>query len=584
MAEQFAAPPINPLVSITPLSTPAANRDATGIPAQLANASPGTTIEGFVINRDANANPIVRTAVGDILVKSDVFIKTGSEVVFRVDTTQPGHARIVSIDGLEPQVYAAQNTRGITTDTVNASLPPGAASSRAVQPQPLQAVLVNAGAPALANFASEIPIPAALASLQQGATLRVKVLQVSLPEILHPTAASPATPAPAGSAGTASAPPNPATSAAPPAAAPPAAALPGSPAPALPELALGEHAMAQAKTAKIALEQVQALTQPAKEAAPAQAGPSAEKLPVLRGESMRTPADGPGLLAQVIGHEKSGATILQTRVGTLKTHLPQPLPVGTSLRVELAVEAATPSAAAPVGGELGKVSTLAQHWPALDETLAWAAVNAPELSRQLMAQVPGIGPKLTSGLLFFMAAVKGGDIRQWLGNRALQALEAKSPGLAGRLQQDMAQLQHMLMDSPLQQWNSIMLPMLFGEHLEHARLFLRRDPEQGTAGDGKKGKDHRFILEVDLSDLGEVQFDGFVRHAAQAKQFDLIVRMSRSFPPELSEQIRATFENAMQSTGMKGYLGFQVGNQHFVRPMASNTPEAGSGDAQPILA
>ena len=41
MAEQFAAPPINPIVSIRPLTTPSSGRDATAVPAQLANLPPG---------------------------------------------------------------------------------------------------------------------------------------------------------------------------------------------------------------------------------------------------------------------------------------------------------------------------------------------------------------------------------------------------------------------------------------------------------------------------------------------------------------------------------------------------------------
>jgi hypothetical protein len=617
VVEQFAAPPINPLISIQPLSTAAANRDATAVPAQLTNTPPGTLVEGYVINRDAQSNPVVRTQLGDILVKTDVFIKTGSEVIFRVDATQPGHARLISIDGLSPHDYAAQQGRPISGDTVNATgvpssgagAPTNAAAGRTQIPaQPLQAVLVSlpqAASPAaataqtnplqLANVAAATPLPAALAKLQQGATLRVKVLQVTLPQIAaRPVAPTPATPIPA------------ATVTAGATGATPAIAAGPAPTTNLPqvdkEIALPSQTLANAKTAKVALEQTKIVLDATAKPAPAPATTSvavadrsvpttAANIPAATAEKQPAPATAKqqpvlaGIPAQVIGHEKGGATILQTRIGTLKMQLPQPLPIGSSLQVELEVMPQNPPTASGGATTIGKATTLAQHWPALEETLAWSTANAPDVARALSAQIPTIGPKLASGLLFFIAAVKGGDVRQWLGSRAVQTLEDKSPGLLGKLRQDMGQLQQLLTDSPLQQWNSIMLPMLFGDHLEHARLFLRRDPEQDGGEQGqKKGREQRFILEVGLSDLGEVQFDGFVRGVVQAKQFDLIVRSDRPFSVELSEAIRTTFDTAMQTTGMKGYLGFQVGSQHFVRPLATDSKGGDSGSAQPILA
>ena len=287
--------------------------------------------------------------------------------------------------------------------------------------------------------------------------------------------------------------------------------------------------------------------------------------------------------AYVLGHEGDGATILQTPVGTLKSYLPQKLPVGTAVRIEAQILPAQP---APTNGiplttpASNAVTTLAQDWPALEEALQLFP-STHEAARPLMQAMPEIGPKLTSGMLFFIAALKTGDLRQWLGNRAVAALEARSPDLAARLKGDMAQLQTLLVDSPLQQWNSAMVPMLYQGQLEHARLFFRDDREGDASSKKKGGGDQRFIVEIDTSHLGEVQFDGFVRAAENAKQFDLIVRSGVALPSELQEQVRNTFDTAMQTTGMKGYLAFQQGSQHFVRPMASGNSASGP---KPILA
>lgn len=290
----------------------------------------------------------------------------------------------------------------------------------------------------------------------------------------------------------------------------------------------------------------------------------------------------PGIAAQVIGQEKDGATILQSPIGTLKIHMAQPLPVGSTVRLALDVLAppGTPLPASSTAVET--ITALAQHWPALQDALTQAD---PVIARELAQAVPTLGSKLTSGLLFFIAAVKGGELKQWIGPRTAAALELKSPELAARLKGDMLQLQQMLTDSPLQQWNSVMVPMMHEGALEQARLFFRQDhgsDEPAKQRNAKGGKEQRFIVEVDLSHMGEVQFDGFVRPGEKAKQFDLIVRSHVALPAELTQKIRDTFDNAMGSTGMKGYLGFQSGQQHFVRPMAGTF--TGPAASQPILA
>ncbi|MBX9726554.1 MAG: hypothetical protein K2X09_04740, partial [Rickettsiales bacterium] len=116
-----AAPPVNPVITIQPVTTTIPNRDSTASANPLANVASGTLVEGFVVNRDAQSNPILRTPLGDLRITSEVFLKTGSEVVFRVDTSQSSLARIVTVDGLTPQDYSAQASRGLTQDTISPS-------------------------------------------------------------------------------------------------------------------------------------------------------------------------------------------------------------------------------------------------------------------------------------------------------------------------------------------------------------------------------------------------------------------------------------------------------------------------------
>jgi hypothetical protein len=655
MAESFAAPAVNSLVSITPLTTPPAGREQAQIPPQLANVAAGTTLEGFVVNRDAGNNPILRTGLGDVLVKSDVFLKTGSNVVFRVDPSQPGAARILTIDGTPLQEYAAsQPARVRGGDTISTSPLPMATSSaaaaavagtRPAATAQLTAVLLSnlpaasAAAPGASPLAAlATTIPAALLKLQQGTHFKATLLDVRLPTAMPvptaatlpsasataiavpqaatpsapampnaaphalPIAAAPAAPvapgpvsmtsAPAGAPPAPAAATQPLTAPAPAAIAAPAVSPVPSPAPARPavQVAPPEPRATQAARAAYGMPRPSELPAPAATTPPV-VPPSAQPLaatPTIFTATAPMPAMANSIPAQVIGQEKDGSLILQTPIGSVKLQAPPPIPVGSTVQLALDIVtnlgAPLPSPALGLGGELEQITALAQHWPALDETVQ-ALQTDPATTRQLFQAMPEIGPKLTSGLLFFIAAAKGGDVRQWLGGRTSDLLEAKLPELAARLRADMGQMQQMLADSPLHQWNSAMVPLLYQGALEHARLFFRH--EQSTDDEASRAtrssKDQRFIVEVDLSHLGEMQFDGFVRQGKSARQFDLIVRSTATLPPELEQQIRTTFETAMQTTGMSGYLGFQHGNQHFVRPLADNTPSHGTVP-QPILA
>jgi hypothetical protein len=167
--------------------------------------------------------------------------------------------------------------------------------------------------------------------------------------------------------------------------------------------------------------------------------------------------------------------------------------------------------------------------------------------------VPRPGPKLTSGLLFFLAAL-GGDVGRWLGNQAMQAL--KSAGretLRTRLGQDFGQLSR-LSESPGGDWRLFFIPLLDGDQVQQLRLFLRHG-QQGPGGSGGEEDDEptRFVVELELSHLGDLQLDGLVRD----KRFDLILRTRAPLPDFMRRDIAQIFQDANGASGYAGNIGFQ---------------------------
>ena len=684
MTDSFATQPIapvNPVIGVRPIEVVASGQQATAAQTQLALLPAGTIVEGFVLTRDNQNNPILRTSIGDLQLQSEVFLKTGSQVIFRVDTTSASRARIVTIDGVEPDEYAAQAARGLSSDTVEPSPLPQTPTT--AQPKPennatLPALLLNKAATANPTNNPQIaalittgqPLPENLQKLASGTALKVTVLDVQFPVATPEHAAPPAPPtqnapvlpanAPAANAPASNTAPNTLPNAAPPAptalptalpanvpaAAPviqtfaesllnsmapnaPAAQPSAQPLPSVQPLPLAvptpipqtsnvpipsTPVVAQPTATPVATNQPApapsttaaqplpaAPTNPAAAplalpaspviAAPANlttatAAPSAPANPATVATPPATtttipaapqPTTAPtiarpplqGLQAVVIGHEPDGGNVLHSALGTIKLFTPRPLPVGSSLTLDVKPdETIAQNSAIPVHDSATSppLTPRSRDWPLLND-IAKPSASTTTAPPPIFLQIPVANSALASGLLSFMAAVKSGDVRQWLGTRALDKLNTDFPEIAARLKIDVEQMQDLWNNSPLQNWSSMLLPINVQGQIEHARLYIRDEetPENKAASNGGGGQ--RFIVEVNLSHLGDMQMDGFVQ-SKSAKQFDLVIRTSRAIEPTLANEIRGIFESAAHSTGYTGYLSFQRGEQHFVRPLA----------------
>lgn len=613
-------PAVNALISIQPITTAIPNA-GTNLPPQLIGLPPGTNVQGFVINRDTKSNPILRTSFGDVLVESDVFIRTGSDVVFRIDATQAGRARIISIDGLVPEDYVAQAGQTLVEDTIELpSVSTPQATTQPGQPQPpasatLEALVLkplltsanpqpNAQANTLTPTLSLLP---QLQALETGQPLKITVLSAALPpppvslaslgepapnlqnlvanQFTLLNSAPQETIVPVQTAATSTA--------------PQPAGLPASPAASFPSLpnipsqaaALYEPSPTRpAATASNAPLLAQEVSQP--HSAPAPTAPytspytNAAPASVPQPTATLTNAATITVNATVIGHEGDGATVLQTPFATVKLYTPQPLPYGTELKLAVAVEKPLMPVPLPLAPEsaAGMTASITQDWQGLGDALAQLQTTQPQAWASLAQAMPTADHRLASALLFFIAGVKG-DSKQFLPPRALEALEAITPGIVARMGENMMELRQLITPQPNTNWTSVMLPIYYSGELQPAHLYLRHEEEPEEKSGGKSGgSGQRFLVEVDLSQLGSMQFDGFVRGETRDKQLDLVVRGARALPPEVTQGIRATFDNALNVTGLKGQVVFQTGVQHFVRPLAEKSGPGPATQANTILA
>jgi hypothetical protein len=279
-----------------------------------------------------------------------------------------------------------------------------------------------------------------------------------------------------------------------------------------------------------------------------------------------TPATA-SLAGAVTATTNAGHPVLQTPIGTLTLEVRATLPVGSRVAFQLAPETLPRGAAAPPFELAALPSSLARAWPEVEE--AARVLHESALARTAggtgASVIPQPGPRLASGLLFFLAALGGGDVNRWLGDRGAQALKDAGRGsLLARLGQDFGQLSRHV-ESGGGDWRLFMIPMLDGNQVQQIRFFERHGSHKhGGRGDGQDGEATHFILEVELTRLGDMQLDGLVRQ----QRFDLMLRTHRPLPEAMRHRIAEIFNEANDIAGYIGSIGFQASPEWRFMPLS----------------
>lgn len=285
-------------------------------------------------------------------------------------------------------------------------------------------------------------------------------------------------------------------------------------------------------------------------------GAAASALPVgsrleLRVQTLAgAPTTAPDALAGTVVAASGGETLVETPLGTLALQQRLALPPGTPIFFEQL--AATPPDE-PTDVPLAQRTS----WPALDETLATLDRVLPDLAARLRTDLaPASGQQLAGTLLFLMSALNNGT---WPGGQVAAALDnAGRRDLRLKLDGDVAQL-NQLAAPQSGDWRVYVLPLLLGVMVQPVRLYFRRRSGTPSSGD----QDTRFVLEVDLSNLGALQLDGLVR----AQRFDVVLRSHRPIGPELRQEITEIFRNATTAAGLAGDITFTTASRFAVAPL-----------------
>lgn len=228
-------------------------------------------------------------------------------------------------------------------------------------------------------------------------------------------------------------------------------------------------------------------------------------------------------------------------------------------------DARAPAALSPeltaAAANTSHIPNILSSWPALEESLAALASANATATTGLVAKTAQGGGKLTNSLLFFLAAAGRAAPGAWLGAKTEQALAQSSPSALSRMRSDIRQMVS-LSGETIGEWRPIVLPFdaRGGEAPLAALLIGQRhdiDPDHERDNpndpDTEKADNQRFILQVQFSVLGDIQLDGSIHR----QMFDLTVRSSNSFSPQLKQEAEHLFYTSLAANNFAGTIDFQ---------------------------
>lgn len=286
---------------------------------------------------------------------------------------------------------------------------------------------------------------------------------------------------------------------------------------------------------------------------------------------------GATLTGIVTGKQGVSQTVVQTQAGPVSLSTSDVLPRGTQITFEIsqlniskALENHDLSAARPLGAPGGG------SWSALNDTLEVLGDISPAAQTQvLQAALPRADAQLSTNVLFFLSALRGGDLKGWIGDGPLRILERQRPDLAGRLRDDMGQLSRQITDPDTGDWRMHAVPYLNNDEIERVRMLVRdndADEDNDTPADST-----RFVIDLNLSKMGHLQIDGLV--GIGGKRVDVVVRSDEPLTPQIRDDIRALYANAIEVTGIDGSVGFQAAPAKFIN---IPEPEASATDSMVV--
>lgn len=179
-----------------------------------------------------------------------------------------------------------------------------------------------------------------------------------------------------------------------------------------------------------------------------------------------------------------------------------------------------------------------------------AARHQPQL-------VPRTGAALTTEIVFLMTALKGGDFRKWIGDDNITQLELQGKAnMLGQLATDFKALGTIPADPRDNHWHQLLIPLAHEQQIHPVKLFTKGQEHESP--NGTQNTTNHFLVDLELTKLGRLQIDGLVQQRGTITQFDAVIRTDKQWDTHIQQDIRAIYERAQAISGFSGSVRFDT--------------------------
>ncbi len=216
------------------------------------------------------------------------------------------------------------------------------------------------------------------------------------------------------------------------------------------------------------------------------------------------------------------------------------------------------------------------NWPIMEEVQQSLSQASPLTVQAFNASLPSASmpAQLGAGILFFVAAMRSGDVQSWLGDKAVEVLKRSGKGsLPARLGGELSSLAKMSKENISGEWRALSIPLVWQDEVHKMVIYTNHESADFNDENDKNGKGRktRFIVDISLSNIGQVQLDGLFSGDASDTQestsgrLDLVLRTRQGFSQAMKQQMRSAYKSALDETRITGELSFQDHTLDWVR-------------------
>ena len=258
----------------------------------------------------------------------------------------------------------------------------------------------------------------------------------------------------------------------------------------------------------------------------------------------------------VVATTPGGQAIVDTPIGIIAVESKVRLKTGFTLQLEILPDKISePTFNSPV--MRFEANFQSKEWVNLNEAIHEIGQTSPQLSKHITdTLLPQPNTQLTSNILFYLKALKGADIRLWIGRNVASLLGKVKPDLLAQLDEDFTILSRAHSEPQLNEWRTAIIPFLATNGLEQFKLHTQNQTNQE-----KDENSSRFLIDISLSRLGRLQMDGLLKK--KSKRLDLIIRTQQILPRKMRIEITKIYKDFSELSKIAGQISFQV-NRHLV--------------------